>query len=285
MKLNEINIRDPYILAENGKYYMYGTRGEGCWDVCSGFDVYTSNDLENWSEPVSVFEKTEDFWATHQFWAPEVHKYCGKYYMFASFKADVKCRATHILVSDAPNKTFTPLTSNPITPEDMECLDGTLYVTEEGEPWLVFCHEWKQAVDGGMCAVRLTKDLKKRDGEVITLFRGSSPRWSKPYAEGQYITDGPFLYRGKGGRLYMLWSTICNGYKEAVAVSDNGKIDGNWTHCDEYLFADNGGHGMIFTDFDGELKFIMHAPNKTPNERPHIFAIEEKNGFIVRKGG
>ena len=36
-------------------------------DTCSGFDVYISRDLENWSEPVSVFEKFDGFWATHQF--------------------------------------------------------------------------------------------------------------------------------------------------------------------------------------------------------------------------
>ena len=28
MKSNEINIRDPYILHYDGKYYLYGTRSE-----------------------------------------------------------------------------------------------------------------------------------------------------------------------------------------------------------------------------------------------------------------
>jgi len=28
MKSNEINIRDPYILPYDGKYYLYGTRSE-----------------------------------------------------------------------------------------------------------------------------------------------------------------------------------------------------------------------------------------------------------------
>ena len=27
MKLYDIHIRDPFILAEDGKYYLYGTRG------------------------------------------------------------------------------------------------------------------------------------------------------------------------------------------------------------------------------------------------------------------
>ena len=30
MRLSEINVRDPFILTENGKYYLYGTRGPTC---------------------------------------------------------------------------------------------------------------------------------------------------------------------------------------------------------------------------------------------------------------
>ena len=59
MKLKDIHIRDPFILTYKGKYYMYGTRGKGCWDVCSGFDVYVSDNLCDWSEPIAVFEKND----------------------------------------------------------------------------------------------------------------------------------------------------------------------------------------------------------------------------------
>ena len=51
MKLNEINIRDPFVLLHENKYYMYGTRGSECWrDISTGLDVYVSDDLENWTE-------------------------------------------------------------------------------------------------------------------------------------------------------------------------------------------------------------------------------------------
>ena len=60
MKNSEINIRDPFVLAYNGKYYMYGTRATNTWEPKSldtiGFDVYISDDLENWSEPKPIFE-------------------------------------------------------------------------------------------------------------------------------------------------------------------------------------------------------------------------------------
>ena len=51
MFLNEINLRDPFILADNGRYYLYGTRGSVNFGEANGFDVYVSDDLENWNMP------------------------------------------------------------------------------------------------------------------------------------------------------------------------------------------------------------------------------------------
>lgn len=33
MKREDINIRDPYVLVDDGKYYLYGTRSKTCWDL------------------------------------------------------------------------------------------------------------------------------------------------------------------------------------------------------------------------------------------------------------
>lgn len=281
MKLQDIHIRDPFILVDNNKYYLYGTRGVGCWNTCSGFDVYISTDLENWSDPITVFEKGADFWADRQFWAPEVHKYKGKYYMLASFKSEGRRRATHILVSDAPDSTFVPLTKYPTTPADWECLDGTLYVSKKGDPYMVFCHEWLQAKDGKMVSVRLSQDLTQATEPPRVLFSASEPSWAKNDPKLTYVTDGPFLLRISDKRLLMIWSTYYKGnYVEACAISDNGEIDGNWSHCDEFVFASDGGHGMLFTDLNGSLKFIMHTPNITPNERPIIFDMHIEDGML-----
>ena len=45
MLLSEINLRDPYVLVHEGRYYLYGTRGATCWGPATGFDVYTGTDL------------------------------------------------------------------------------------------------------------------------------------------------------------------------------------------------------------------------------------------------
>ena len=55
MKLCEINIRDPFILPYHEKYYLYGTRVTSpTQGLPEGFDVYVSDDLEEWSEPKCI---------------------------------------------------------------------------------------------------------------------------------------------------------------------------------------------------------------------------------------
>lgn len=279
MKLSDIHIRDPFILPYNNKYYMYGTRVGNCFNSGLGFDVYISEDLENWSEPVSVFEKSDNFWGELNFWAPEVHQKDGKFYMFASFKADGKCRATQILVSDKPDKPFTTISELPQTPQNWECLDGTLYI-DNGTPYMVFSHEWVQITDGEMCAVKLSEDLSKPIGEPFVLFKASEPSWAAK-DDKRFVTDGPFLYRTEQGRLLMIWSSLIGDrYIEAISYSDNGRIDGNWKHSDELLFSDNGGHGMIFETFEKEKLFVFHSPNTSPYERPCLIKVCEKDNLL-----
>lgn len=280
MELKDINIRDPFILADGENYYMYGSRGRETWGKGTGFDVYVSRDLREWSSPHEVFRKPDGFWADLNYWAPEVHKYNGKYYMFASFKSKDKCRGTQILISDLPTGPFALYSDGPVTPRDWECLDGTLYIDKNNVPYMVFCHEWLQVKDGEMCAVQLTSDLKKAAAEPFLLFRASEPPWAEQNRE-RYVTDGPFLFRASNGSLLMIWSSSVNEkYVEAVAYSDNGEITGKWKHCDELLFKKDGGHGMIFSSLKGELYFVFHSPNKTLRERPVLKRICEKDGKL-----
>lgn len=283
MKFCDIHIRDPFVLPDGGKYYLYGTRGSESWGKSTGLDVYVSDDLENWSEPTEVFTPPENFWSDKNFWAPEVHKYNGNYYMFVSFKSDDACRGTQILKSDSPMGPFLVHGDGPVTPRDWECLDGTFYV-ENGVPYMVFCHEWLQIDDGEMCVVELTADLKAAASKPVVLFKASEPVWSDGYQPGKYVTDGPFMYRTKSGRLLMIWSSFSKQqYCEAIAYSDNGSIFGKWIHDERLLFDKDGGHGMIFTTYNGENIFIQHMPNNTPNERPCMYKLEEKDDTLFIK--
>ena len=55
MTFKDINIRDPFVLPYEGKYYLYGTRGETAWTKAYGLEVYVSDDLKTWSDPHECF--------------------------------------------------------------------------------------------------------------------------------------------------------------------------------------------------------------------------------------
>lgn len=292
IKRSDIQIRDPFILVHGDTYYLYGTTDKNCWSSCgTGFDSYRSKDLENWEGPFEAFRPDEGFWADRNFWAPEVYFYNGKFYMFASFKAENKFRGTQILVCDTPDGKFKIHSKKPVTPENWECLDGTLYIDKNSEPWMIFCHEWTQVTDGKMCAIRLKKDLTESIGEPITLFTASSADWAvgavnkvNGKEKRVYVTDGPYPHRTAEGKLLLLWSSGgAEGYAIGLAESDNGDITGKWTHQKELLFKKDGGHGMIFTDLSGKAYVTLHSPNHTPDERPCFFPVTEKNGTLVLK--
>lgn len=280
IKKSEIRIRDPYIYTdtENGCYYMYGTTAlePNSIDAYNTFSVYKTVDLENFEEPKIIFDGGKcGFWANKDFWAPELHKYNGRYYLFGSCKANNKHRATHIFVCDTPDGEFVPLTDEPITPSDWECLDGTFWVENE-KPYIVFSHEWTQIGDGEIWAMELSDDLKKAVSEPFMLFRASdNPCVSELNGHsGAYVTDGPFLYVDNG-RLNMMWSSYYNGrYLVLDAWSDS--LGGEWKHGGSRYDFD-GGHAMLFNRLDGVRMISLHSPNAVNKERAVFYKFNENN--------
>lgn len=287
---SELQIRDPYVVTctDNATYYLFGSTDPNIWGKGTGFDVYVGRDLEHWEGPFPAFRPNEAFWSDENYWAPEVYYFNGRFYMFATFKCkDNDVRGTAVLVADRVTGPYIDHSKGPVTPTSWQCLDGTLYVDEHGTPWMVFCHEWVQVCDGEVCAERLSPDLSCAEGEPVVLFRASEAPWTTPLevrrqTEGDvYVTDGPFVYRGQTGTLFLLWASFTeNRYALGIAKSLSGSITGPWEHHPEPLFQTDGGHGMLFTDLQGQLRLTLHQPNQTPDERPQFFDAKEVDGWI-----
>ena len=298
LRLDQIQMRDPFVLPvpEEKKYYLFGTTDPSCWKgPFFGFDCFVSEDLEHWQGPVAAFRPKEDFWASRNFWAPEVHRYRGKFYMFATFGAEGQYKGTQILKADKPEGPYEPISDGPVTPRDWDCLDGTFYLDRKGQPWIVFCHEWTQVIDGEIVAMPLKKDLTAPAGEPIKLFSASEASWAagRPWKERHpesdsdalsYVTDGPFIVED-GEKLIMLWSGRGpKGYAMGSAYSDDG-ILGVWKQNKHLAFQEDGGHGMVFRTFEGQLLMTVHQHNQTPNERTKFFPAKVVDGEILLEKG
>ena len=288
MKLESLHLRDPFILPFENKYYLLFSPGKFAWEGCDAFYVTISKDLEDWSEPIKCFDPPKGFWSNNNFWAPEMHYYNGSFYIFASFGAKVgHKRAVQILKANKPEGPF-EVWSTPLTPSHLNCIDGTIFI-ENNVPYLVYSRE---VIDdprriGSIWCVELSKDLKTPIGEHNLLFKGTAPKWSEKkwdYVKNDpltaWVAEGPFFYKTKDGKLLMLWSSHYgpDNYIEAVAYTKDGSLFGDWKHCDKFLMDNNGGHGMLFKDFNGNLKFTLHYPDVPfGEERARIYTVEEIN--------
>lgn len=280
--VSEIQIRDPFVVPDPTAraYHLFGTTDKDCWNTGVGFDAYWSRDLADWHGPTPVFGLGDPFRATVNCWAPEVHRWRGRWHMLASFKRPTACRGTQVLVADGLAGPFVPLHAEPVTPRRWECLDGTLHVDADGQPWIVYCHEWRQVGDGRVVAQRLADDLSAVVGPPLVLFRASEVPWVRSFRSDRVamVTDGPFLHRTGDGRLVLIWSSYDGrGYCLGQAVSESGHVAGPWRHAPVPLVGGHGdgGHGMIFRTFEGNLRLAIHRPNVTPDERAAFLPIEE----------
>lgn len=287
MKLNEITIRDPYIIADSKtkKYYMYASYSNG---QEKGFQVYISDDLADWQGPRVVFQKNNSFWATEDYWAPEVHIYRKKYYLFGTFASATRKRTSQILVSDSPCGPF-EIHSQPIGPDNWYVLDATLYI-ENGTPYAIFSREWLQDNDGTMCYVQLSDDLTKVVSGPFVMFRASQSGWSRSPCWNTrkapiFVVDAPFFYEINGLEflLWSSWSDNCNAsYSVGVAYPADGVLGGKFRHELLKLPKSDSGHAMIFEDFEGKKRICFHENNsENGNERAAIYFVGVNDGKVV----
>ena len=301
LKTVDIRIRDPFIYADqlSKTYYMYAQSANRLGSNFVGVEVYTSKDLLNWSKPRPVLQLPDDT-AILAVWAPEMHMHKGKFYLFVTLTSKnllpvkkpvekenwpkMHIRGTHVFHADSPLGPFKPFKNTSHTPKNLMALDGTLFV-DDAKPYMIYCHEWVQTIDGTMEYILLKDDLSDTIGKPRLLFKASDAPDTEKSPENGNVTDGCFLYRSpKSGRLFMIWSTFIPGKEYCVVLthSESGKISGPWKK-QKVIYTQNGGHGMIFRSFDGHLMMALHQPNSGKIERLHLFQITDNGKTLVIK--
>lgn len=317
LHLQDLTVRDPFVVVDAAsKEYLLYVRNDPARSGVAGVGtmVFRSRDLKRWSNPVVVFTATEALWGRNGAWAPEVHRWRGRWYLFTTlhnpdvpltvrrpsadglpFQLAQIARGTVIAVSDSLLGPFTVIDpAKPLAPATFMTLDGTLFKDGKGRPWMVYAHEWVQKIDGTIEAIPLKKDLSGADGKPIHLFKGSDATWisqemPEPSANqiAGYVTDGPQLIHLPGGALAMLWSTyektinstngtVTGHYVVTSAVSPSGKLHGPWVQKRPLLRHDTG-HGMVFRTLATKgrpSRPLLIAHQGTRTTRAKIWEIE-----------
>jgi beta-xylosidase len=302
LHLTDIPLHDPWIVPDPAThtYYLYtGASPAMTGQHAGGTFLYKSTDLRSWDGPFTVFLIPNDSWADPllRAWAPEVHPYKGRFYLFTTLHNPQRTlpslmptrpqfmRGTVIAVSDSLDGPFSMVRKDaPIAPANFMTLDGTLYLDRKGDPWMVYAHEWLQKTDGTIEALPLARDLSAATGDPLVMFKASDAPWldsqAVPSADAAYyVTDGPELYRTRTGRLLMLWATYeksaagNDSYVQALARSRSGELAGPWEQLPP-LVRNDSGHGMLFHTFEGRLMLVVHQPYL--NARGKIYEIDDR---------
>ena len=261
-------------------------------------------------------------------WAPDIVKYNGKYYIIGTYWCNIEGhdyyydtetesgekvqghKASIIYECDTPTGTYKPISylctsrdsvleidagklGHP-TQAGKSTIDATLYVDDDGQPWLVYCDEWCNyaSMKGKVGAAKLSEDLTHFISEPIILFTANDP--TIPYSS---VTDSPFLYKCDNGDLLCLWSNFRSGtdsdYAYCVLVSRNksGKVDeGKWEF--DYAIYDGstktlsdgchyGGHENIIMNSEGQLFLTLHIRYSNGSHASFIPIHEAENGRLV----
>ena len=283
------NIGDPQILLHNGVYYCYATHNDG---NSEGFYVWSSNDLQNWSQPKMAFRAIE-FWGEGKFWAPEVVYHNGKFVMHYSARSrELHSYRIGVAASDSPEGPFADAHGKPMFDMGYAAIDGSVLRCEEGN-FLYYSRDCCENIIDGVkisqiYCVRLNEDLTQTVGDHVLV---STPTeefekksLSDPFKLPHLWNEGPCVLK-RDGKFIMNYSAnwyASNHYAICVSTADNPF--GPWKKspnnpvlsCRSDLFG--AGHNALFTDKEGRLCTSFHIqtnPEKPSGDRRTVVGLVE----------
>ena len=265
-KSSIVTLADPYILLDGDTYYAYGTGDP------DGIAVWTSKDLKGWTccEELALHKKntTETQW----FWAPEVYKKNGQYYMYYSANEHL-----YVATASSPEGPFRQVGDGCMTKAmlgDEKCIDSSVFFDDDGQAWLFFV----RFTDGNciwMC--QLEDDLITPRAETLSKCINVSQPWEDKLGR---VNEGPFILK-HGGIYYLTYSgndyrshDYAVGYAMTRTLKPTNGSAPSWSkysgnpivHRVEGLYGT--GHHSFFTDKEDKLRIVFHAHNSETEVAP-----------------
>ena len=244
---------DPAALVENdtlwlftGHDYAGGQQGYKMKDWL----VFSSTDMQNWTEHPVPLKITDFTWATSgDAYAGHVAKRNGKYYWYIS----TNWNGIGVAVADQPQGPYTDALGKPLlTNEDCfasshnwTCIDPAIFIDKDDQPWIFW--------GNGVCYYAKLKDnMIEIDGEI-----------KKIDFEGLDFTEAPWVHE-KDGTYYLTYAT---GFPEKIAYATADAVDGPYTYggiLNEIAGNSNTNHQSIVA-FKDNWYFIYHNGGIQPD--------------------
>lgn len=260
----ELFLADPTIYVENGKYYLTGTGGSGK-GASAGFAVLESTDLKTWTVPTGaqgsmhmILSKGEQAFGTEGFWAPQLLKENGTYYLtYTANEQTVLTQSTALLG---------PYQQADVAPIDgsEKNIDSYIFKDDDGRHYLYHV----RFSDGNYLWVA-EFDLENGKIKPETLrkcFEQTEPWEATPAYASAPIMEGPTVIKLRD-KYYLFYSAnhyMNIDYAVGYAVADSPY--GPWIKQSDSpiihrsIVGENGsGHGDLFEGLDGQLYYVYHV--------------------------
>ena len=265
------SIGDPFILADGGKYYMYAT------SAGIGFKCWVSDHLTSWNYVGLAYERTSTTFGVKNYWAPEVYKYNGMYYMVFSAIDENKVYHIGIASSATPEGPFKDcLGGKPLYSTGYSIIDASLLFDDDGRIYMYYSRDCSENVINGFhvsqsYGIEVAPDLMSVIGEPVLL---TTPDVAWELQTGKYIwNEGPCVLK-HNGTYYLMYSA--NGYatnKYSVGYATSSSPLGTYTKSatnpiikGDGVKSSGTGHNNYFYSPDGtEIYTVYHTHTDPKN--------------------
>ncbi|MDX8044423.1 glycoside hydrolase family 43 protein [Gracilibacillus sp. S3-1-1] len=269
-------IHDPSIIKEGDTWWVFGTGEEDR----NGIRVLYSQDGRNWNEAPVIFPEPLGWWKnyvpnhTTAQWAPDIHYFNGRYWLYYSVSSFGSNQSLIGLLSTdsiaSGNWRDDGLVLHTTTSDNYNAIDGDLVIDEYGNPWLAFGSYWS-----GIKLTRIDANTMKPTGPIHSI--AARPNHPEGSIEAANIT-----YRDGYYYMFVSFDKCCSGldsnYKVMVGRSTN--ITGPYVDKLGQPMMNGGGTlldsgndkwiGPGHSDIYNNNIFVRHAYDADSNGLPRL---------------
>ncbi len=272
-----IFLADPTVFVEHGKYYMTGTRAGSP----AGFTLLESDDLHHWRysrQDSLILRQGNSTFGKRGFWAPQLVK-MDKGYLLAY------CAEEQLAVAkgDSVSGLFSQDEIKPVDPGEKN-IDPFLFFDDDGK-----CYLYHVRFNNGNFLWVGEYDVENGrfvEGTLRQCF-SNDQSWEKTDAyPAPPIMEGPTVVKIDG--IYYLFYSA-NHYLSpdyAVGYATSSSPLGPWEKnpsnpiIHREIVGENGsGHGDIFFDNEGKMRYVYHvhnSPDKANPRQTRILTLRKK---------
>ncbi len=270
----DLLLADPTIYLLDGKYYMAGTQQGN-----PGFNVLESDDLLTWrvtsTDGTPQLCPGADTFGTKWFWAPQFLPEGDQVYLFYTANERVARAVADSITGHYHAVNYPTQPAQEPQPIDGSCgnIDPFLFRDDDGK-----CYLYHVRFDNGNYLWVGEFDMvtgKIVDGTLQPTFRVDQPWEHTLTYESAPIMEGPTMVK-IDGTYYLFYSANHFMSKDyAVGYATAPTPTGPWTKnpanpviSREIMGESGSGHGDIFYDKEGGLRYVFHTHNSDDQVAP-----------------